>query len=149
MVKAAALGWMVELEQLKKVPGKKSKTMIYWRKMIRNAGLDPTKIEDLTKDRKEWKKKVKERVEYLLKYDESKGNKYEGPILTRNIDRTPQEDDLTCVECGKQCKSKGGLTNHRRLKHGNIEKTLTNPCRSFDETSTERRRNFNETSTQL
>ena len=61
-------------------------------------------------------------MEYILKYDESKGNKYEGSILTRNIDRTPQEDDLTCVECGKQCKSKGGLTNHRRLKHGNIEK---------------------------
>ena len=117
LVKATTLGWIEELENIDKVPGKKNKTVTYWRNKIRNAGLDPTKIGDLTKDRKEWKTTVKSRIEHILAYDESKGNKYEGEPRTRNIKRTKREDDLICRQCNKACKSKGGLTNHIRLMH--------------------------------
>ena len=116
-VKAAALGWMEELENVEKTPGKKPKTQLYWRKLVKEAGIDPTKIGEKTKDRKQWKKIVKTRVEKIHEYEDSKRKKYVGEEKQRNQYRRDTEDDLVCGECGKKCKSKAGLTNHRRLIH--------------------------------
>ena len=57
---------MEELENLEKIPGRKNKTVIYWRKTVKNVGLGPTKIGDLTKDSKEWKATMKKRIEHIL-----------------------------------------------------------------------------------
>ena len=43
IVKAVVLGWMEELESEKKVPGKKRKTVLYWKGLLKQAGLDYTR----------------------------------------------------------------------------------------------------------
>ncbi len=116
MVKAVVLGWMEELESWAKKPGRTRKTVSYWRKLVKEAGIDATKIGELTKDRKEWKTLTKERMRHLDKFERSRGNKLTGAEVPRNVTR---EEEVMCVceECGKICKSKGGLTNHVRTMH--------------------------------
>ena len=65
MVKATTLGWLEDLENRKKLPGKKRKTILYWKKLIKEAGVDYTKIGQIATDRKVWKQRVKERTEHL------------------------------------------------------------------------------------
>ena len=55
LVKVATLGWMEELEEVDKVPGKKRKTVLYYKKLVKEAGLEYTRIGSLTRQRKEWK----------------------------------------------------------------------------------------------
>ena len=119
MCKALVLGWMEDLERWKK-KGKVRKTVFYWRKLIREAGLDCTKIGEMTKDRKAWKNTVKERMKHLDQYEQSKGNKWSGQWLSRNKE-VEQPTSLSCEICGKSCRSKGGLTNHQRRMH-NVSK---------------------------
>ena len=57
LVKSVTFGWMEELESVEKVPGKKRKTVLFYKKLVKEAGLDYTKIGAMTRDRKEWKKK--------------------------------------------------------------------------------------------
>ena len=52
LTKAACLGWLNDLQTLPKCPGKKDKTLLYWRKLIREAGMDVNEIDKLTQDRK-------------------------------------------------------------------------------------------------
>ena len=51
-MKIATLGWLEELEEHEKRPGKKRKTVLYWKRLLKEAGIDWTKIGMLTKDRK-------------------------------------------------------------------------------------------------
>ena len=124
MTKKVVLGWFEELEKWKKTPGKKRKTLFYWKKLLREAGIDWTEIQKETQDRETWKSRVKERMNHLEKFEQQQGHHYEwGPneeTLTRNSQtRRPEEGDLRCdVEgCGKLCKSKAGLTIHKRWIH--------------------------------
>ena len=55
LVKIAVLGWMKELEGLNKWPGKKSKTVLYWKRVLSNAGNDWTDIERICVQRSEWR----------------------------------------------------------------------------------------------
>ena len=48
MVKACILGWMEELENFEKPSGRSRKTILYWKKLMREAGLDPTNVAGLT-----------------------------------------------------------------------------------------------------
>ena len=50
-IKAAVLGWMEDLEQVDKTHG--SKRVLYWKKLLRKAGIDWTNFGQLTKERKE------------------------------------------------------------------------------------------------
>ena len=115
MTKATTLGWMEELEKYEKASGKSRKTVLYWKKLVREAGLDCTDIGNLTKDRKKWKSLVQERMKHLDEWERSKGNKWQGERKARNKKWT--DDSLACAVCGKTCKSKGGLVNHRRRMH--------------------------------
>ncbi len=47
-VKATVLGWMKDLEQVDKTRGSKRKTVLYWKKLLREAGIDWTNIGQLT-----------------------------------------------------------------------------------------------------
>ena len=115
LTKVCVLGWMEALEDHGKAPGKCRKTVLYWKKLMREAGLDPTNVASLTKDRKVWKQKVKERMDHLRKWEASKGKRWTGEPVGRNdmvVDTV-----FDCRVCGKVCKSKAGLVNHRRRMH--------------------------------
>ena len=120
MTKAATLGWMEELENYDKASGKCRKIVLYWRKLVREAGLDGTNIGNLTKDRKVWKGLVQERMKYLDEWERSKGNKWQGRRDVRNKKWT--DGRLECDVCGRLCKSKAGLVNHRRRTHDEVSK---------------------------
>ena len=55
ITKAFVLSWYEGLEGTNKMRGRKRKTVLYWRKLIREAGWDHTDIERLTIERKGWK----------------------------------------------------------------------------------------------
>ncbi len=67
IVKSVTFGWMEQLEQLPRVPGKKRKTVLFYKRLVKEAGLDYTKISSLT-ERKTWKRIVKDRVKHLDKW---------------------------------------------------------------------------------
>ena len=117
-VKAVTLGWLEDLENHEKRPGKKRKTMLYWKKLVKEAGLDYTRIDSLTKDRKIWKSTVKERVSHLKEWERRGGHKVNEVRGDRN--NIPNVDnELMCdyEDCGKVCRSKAGLVNHIRRIH--------------------------------
>ena len=116
MTKQVTLGWMKELENWPKLPGKKRKTVLYWRKLIKEAGLDWTRIGMLTEDRKVWKGLVNERIKHIEEWEKGGGNKSEQERGERNKS-LEVEIVFVCEICGQRCKSKAGLTNHRRKKH--------------------------------
>ena len=118
MVKAVTFGWMEDLEDLPKVPGRKRKTFLYWRKIVKEAGLDPTKMAELTSDRKGWKAKVKTRMKHLEKWEKNAGHRIPEEQGERN-QRVVEEDIFRCTwdGCGKICKSKAGLTTHKSRIH--------------------------------
>ena len=109
------MGWMSNLEEWPKCKGRSRKTIPYWRKLVREAGWDCTRIAGLTAARGEWKQMVKERMEHLEKYEWSQGNRWDGEDITRNA--ATSEGSLECDVCGKRCKSKAGLTIHRKRLH--------------------------------
>ena len=83
---------------------------------MRESGFDPTDAASLTRDRKEWKAKVNKRMEHLKNWEASKGNRWSGAVVLRNqVGVNAQVFD--CRECGRVCKSKAGLVNHRRRTH--------------------------------
>ena len=65
LAKAVVLGWWEGLEGRGKMAGRKRKTVLCWRRVLREAGIDWTEVERLTSDRKGWKEKVAERMEHL------------------------------------------------------------------------------------
>ena len=69
IVKISALGWLSDLEDFAKMRGKKKKTVLYWKRLLKEAGLDYTKINQLTKDRKAWKSIVRERVKHIQEWE--------------------------------------------------------------------------------
>ena len=74
LAKAVILGWMEELEKWEKPEGRRRKTVCYWKKLLREAGIDCTDLDGVTEDRKKWKAMVKERMGKLEKWEWSKGH---------------------------------------------------------------------------
>ena len=101
MTKAVVLGWMQELENWEKPKGRKRKTVLYWKKLLREAGIDWTDLGEVTSDRKKWKKLVKERMEKLDKWEKSKGHRWTGGVVERN-ERSVEETGYVCRVCNKQ-----------------------------------------------
>ena len=118
LTKAVTLGWLEELEGIEKCPGRKRKTVKYWRKIVGEAGVDWTKVGLLAGDRDGWRKITEERMNHLEKYDRSKGNMSTEDIV-RNIVWERTEADLVCSweGCGKRCKSRAGLKIHQKRMH--------------------------------
>ena len=115
MTKAVCLGWMGELEKHDKASGKSRKTVLYWKKLAREAGMDVTNIGNLTQDKKKWKALVQERMKHLDEWERSKGHNWQGARKERN--KVWTDGQFVCDVCGRVCKSKGGLVNHRRRIH--------------------------------
>merc|ERR1739838_413018 len=118
LVKAVVLGWLGKLENWERKPGGRRKTLLYWKKLLREAGVDWTRIGRMTSDRKEWKRKVKERMAHVEKWEWSKGKRWDGGPMVRDTTREERREFVfVCEVCAKVCKSKGGLTIHRKRMH--------------------------------
>ena len=129
-VKAVTLGWLEDLEPHKKMPGKKRKTVLYYKRLVKEAGLDHSKIGKLTSNRKQWKQTVNKRMAHLLEW-EKKGGKT--TLNTRgNRNQTPDQDpnSLRCdwEGCNMVCKSKAGLTIHRKRMHEESKSKVMFKC---------------------
>ena len=134
-VKAVVLGWMEDLETIEKVPGKKRKTILYWKKILKEAGVDYTKIGMLTHDKKGWKERVNKRMSFLEEWEERKGKKVNGESGERNqrvqIPVVPGEVPGYKCEyegCGMVCKSRAGLTVHRKRMHERADNKAVFKC---------------------
>ena len=116
-VKAVVLGWVEQLERVVGPPKRsRRKTVLYWKKLLREAGLDWTRIGQLTSDRRVWKGRVRERMDHLRKWEWSQGHKWEGAQMERNVPKE-EESVFQCDVCAKVCKSKAGLVIHRKRMH--------------------------------
>ena len=116
VVKASVLGWLHDLENWPKVPGQKRKTILYWKGLLREAGVDQTKIGSLTADKDGWKSIVRKRMKHIEEW-EKKGGKQ--TINQRGERIQPgEEDDLICrVDgCGKTHKSyQDEVSTHKKI----------------------------------
>jgi hypothetical protein len=118
--KAAILGWYEELEGWRKTPGKKRKTVLYWKGLLKEAGVDWTDAGRLAADRDAWRQMVVRRVEHLDRWDRQRGHHRNDEELVQRSQPSTDDDPLTCKwpGCGKTCKNKGGLVIHQRRMHG-------------------------------
>ena len=114
VTKACVFGWMAELERYPKPVGRGRKTVCYWKKILREAGLDYTDIYGLTSDRKKWKGLITERMKAISKWEDSQGHTWQGEQPLRNTPVVAVQV-FDCRVCGKVCKSKGGLTLHLKV----------------------------------
>ena len=120
LTKAMILGWYEKLEGHEKRKGRKRKTVLYWKRMLIEAGIDWTDVERISSDRKAWKERVLERMNHLYNWECQKGHEYlwgeNEEHLVRNERRAI---DLVCryEGCGKVCLSKAGLTKHQKRIH--------------------------------
>ena len=63
LTKAMVLGRYEGLEGRSKMIGKKKKTVLYLKRMLREAGVDVRDVEWLVRDRKGWKERVEGRID--------------------------------------------------------------------------------------
>ena len=126
IVKAVVLGWYEGLIGESKMAGRKKKTVLYWKWLLKEAGIDWTDIERRTKDRKEWKRSVRERMERVHVWEKQRGHRYAWSDGEERVQRS----ECVVVEeaegggfmcryegCGKVCKSGGGRTIHEKRMH--------------------------------
>lgn len=59
---------------------------------------------------------VRDRIKHVSKWERSRGLLWQGNAMERNELPVP-EVEFACRVCGKVCKSKGGLVNHRWRMH--------------------------------
>ena len=83
MTKVMMLGWYEKLEGCEKMEGRK-KTVLYWKRMTKEAGWDWTNGERLANDRKGWKRMVRERMEHLYEWECQHGHEYEWEEVKRD-----------------------------------------------------------------
>ena len=140
LTKAVVLGWYEELEGKAKRIGRKRKTVLYWRRVLMEAGVEPMEVEKRTKERTEWRRVVKERVEHIDLWVAQKGNRYEWRQGEERVDRSQRsERGLICEYegCGKRCKSKAGLTIHQKRMHREADRVMFGCARCGKEMTTE------------
>ena len=117
LVKNVTLGWLTDLEAYPKIPGKKRKTVLYWKRLVKEAGLDSSKMGQLTQDRKVWRSLINERMKYLEEWERKGAKSFQG-VERGNRNIVAERDEIfTCDYCQKSCRSKAGLIAHIRTMH--------------------------------
>ena len=87
--------------------------------------MDPSEAGELAQDRAGWKGMILDRMKHLETFEEQKSHQYrfasEEEVLVRNAHRRASqvEEGFLCgvQGCNKRCKSKAGLTIHKRRMH--------------------------------
>ena len=131
LTKALVFGWYGRLEGTRKVKGRKRKTVLYWKRLMKEAGWDWTYVERLASDRRGWKKMVKERMEVLYRWECQQGHQYEWDEDEERVEREVRMGvELECKYegCGKVCWSKGALTVHQKRMHRAAEERVRFSC---------------------
>ena len=128
--KAAVLGWLRTLESYRKAPGKKRKTILYWKRLLKEAGIDWTTAGEVAQDRDRWKQLTTERVKHLDEWDHQRGNMATTVPIQRNVPISEEGNPLACnfPGCNKICKSRGGLAIHKRRMHDEEKQKLEFRC---------------------
>ena len=104
------------------------------------AGVEPLDVERRTRERDEWKKIVKERMEHLDQWVAQKGHEYEWSQGEERASRSQKQvGGLRCEYegCGKMCKTRAGLTIHQKRMHREGEKIVFRCDRCGKEITTE------------
>lgn len=132
VTKAMVLGWWERLEGEGKMKGRKRKTVLYWKRMMKDAGMDCTEVERLTSDRDGWKRRVNERMEHVYKWECQKGNRYVWEANEERLERAERRrnDGLVCryEGCGKVCRNRAGLVMHEKRMHRVNEERVRFEC---------------------
>ena len=125
LVKQALLGWLTKLEG--KVKSKKKTLMIipYWRRLIKEAGMEVNMIEELTSNRVDWKVIVKKRQLHMEEYERQQGKTYKIPMGTDKIEQRSQGvrcDDAKCLYkgCNRVFRTRAALTIHQKRLHRDL-----------------------------
>ena len=132
LTKVAVLGWYKKLEGVSKAPGKKRKTVLYWKRILSEAEIDWTDVGRLASDRIGWKKLVKERMDHLDVYERQLAHGCEWgdgeDRLVRNERRV--NEDLRCryEGCERLCRSRAGLVKHESMMHRRVEGRVRFVC---------------------
>ena len=134
MVKRVVLGWWKELEEWPKAPGKKRKTVLYWKQLLREAGVDWVDVARLAADRAEWREIVGRRMRHVEKWERQRGHSWGGEegdrVGERNEGGWGEVNPLECryEGCGKVCKSRAGLAIHMKRMHRRTEESVLFKC---------------------
>ena len=132
LTKVAEHGWYKKLEGASKAPGKKKKTMLHWKRILSEAGIDWTDVGRLESDIIGWKKMVKERMDRLDVHERQLGHGYvweDGEErLVRNERRV--NEDLRCryEDCERLCRLTAGLVRHDSMMHRREEGRVRFAC---------------------
>ena len=118
-VKKITLGnWTEVGERLK---NGKNNTITYWKRILKEAGLDWTNIEGLTMDRKNWKGIVNERKKAMDEWENKMCEIHKGDLKpTRSQAGKPvTEEGFKCrwPPCEKTCRTKVGRDHHETRIH--------------------------------
>ena len=132
LTKAVVLGWYGKLEGVSKVKGRKRKTVLYWKRLLREAGIDWTDVERLSGDRKVWRKLVDDRMHHLDVYERQQGHRYRWAEGEERLERNAVGgmEELRCryEGCEKVCRSRAGLTMHEKRMHRVAEERMRFEC---------------------
>ena len=111
LTKAMVFGWYEGLEGKAKKKGRQRKTVLYWKRILRECGVDWTDVERLCGDRDGWKVCVRERMEHLYRWENQLGHRYAWEGGERMLDRNEGRRldlEYRYEGCGKVCMSRGG-----------------------------------------
>ena len=130
-VKIAVMGWLGSLEGLPKTPGKKRKTLFYWRKLLTEAGIDWRQAHKWAQDRKQWKAMVRKRMQHLEEWERKTANKFRFADK-RERNEKPPTPSLESDECVLVCKTAAGLKCHVKRIHEQTKTVFS--CEKCDST---------------
>ena len=94
-------------------------TIEYWRKLLREAGLDADSVEHLVCDKGKWRKIIHERKMYIKEWEECQaeyhGNQHSQ--MKRSQASVEKQRSVVCqwTGCGKVLKSITGRKNHEKI----------------------------------
>ena len=117
--KIAVLGWLPDLEFIPAMKKKTRTTLDYWQCLIKEAGVNLTEVEGLTKDRKIWRNKIHERMRHLEKWEYFHAIPREGQIFPSSLNRNmkPPDSKLHSSECKCDFKSAADIAIPNKRCH--------------------------------
>ena len=108
-------------------------TIAYWRKVLREAGLDADSIEYLVSDKGKWRQIIHERKLHIEEWEKSQAEHHgnQRSQMKRSQASIEKQRSLVCQwpECGKILKSTTGRKNHEKIHRANRQQeTLCQWC---------------------
>ena len=117
--KQITLGWYAPPVILRPERKPRHGTIEYWRKVIREAGLDADSTEYLVSDKGKWRQIIHERKVHIEEWEKSQAEHHgnQCPQMKRSQTSMEKQRSLVCQwpECGKILKSITGRKNHEKI----------------------------------